>query len=66
MIIHIEICDLCDAPVRGAVLEAYRIAEGPTLHICRICQEKPIDRHTVPSPKGVAVLRAVNMMLGVT
>lgn len=65
MIIHVEICDLCDAPNRGAPFEAYSLSAGPTLHICRSCQEKPFRGDTKPSAKGQAVLQTVRMMLGI-
>ena len=63
MIIHIEICDHCDVPTRGAVLTPYKIAgEDPVFHICESCKQKPF-RRVAPSPKGTSIRQVLQMAL---
>jgi len=58
MTVSVVMCDHCQDLKFASHVEAYRVADGPTLHICCICQRKPF-RKVQPAPKRIAALELI-------
>jgi len=66
MRITIGICDHCDTDLaKCASFDSYSVDNGPTIDICRNCQEKPF-RSAQPSARGLAVLQTVRLALNIS